>query len=67
MEKSSNQSCKAKFPCMLCKGDHLLIDCPSIPMVLEVWSTCSHRSLSLASRDHAGGNPSTSYDPWEMV
>ena len=29
---------KVKFPCRLCKEDHLLRDCPGIPMVLEVWS-----------------------------
>lgn len=34
MDKSSNQPCKVKFPCMLCKGDHILIDCPGIPKVL---------------------------------
>ena len=29
---------KVKFPCRLCKGDHLLRDFPGIPRVLEVWS-----------------------------
>ena len=29
---------KVKFPCKLCKGDHLLRDCPYVPMILEVWS-----------------------------
>jgi len=29
---------KVKFPCRLCKDDHLLRDCPGIPRVLEVWS-----------------------------
>lgn len=29
---------KVKFPCRLCKKDHLLHDCPGIPRVLEVWS-----------------------------
>ena len=29
---------KVKFPCRLCKEDHLLRDCPGIPKVLEVWS-----------------------------
>ena len=27
---------KVKFPCRLCKDDHLLRDCPSIPRILEV-------------------------------
>ena len=29
---------KVKFPCRLCREDHLLRDCPGIPRVLEVWS-----------------------------
>ena len=28
---------KPKFPCILCKGDHLLKDCPSIFHVLKVF------------------------------
>ena len=27
---------KVKFPCKLCKGDHLLCDCLGIPRILEV-------------------------------
>ena len=27
---------KVKFPCRLCKDDHLLRDCPGIPRILEV-------------------------------
>ena len=42
MEKPSNQPHKVKFPCILCKGDHLLRDCPGIPHVLEVRFTGSH-------------------------
>jgi len=60
MEKSSNQPCKVKFACMLCRGDHLLRDCPNIPKVLEVWSTGSHCPLSSSSRDHDGEKSSTS-------
>ena len=29
---------KVKFPCKLCKGDHLLCDCLGILRILEVWS-----------------------------
>ncbi|CAA3018918.1 retrotransposon, unclassified [Olea europaea subsp. europaea] len=29
---------KVKFPCRLCKEDHLLRDCPGIPMILDAWS-----------------------------
>jgi hypothetical protein len=46
---------KPKFPCSLCKGGHLLRDCPGLPKVLEMWS-----STSLASTIHAGDIPSTS-------
>ena len=60
MGKPSNQPCKVKFPCMLCKGDDLLRDCPNIPKVLEVWSTGSHQPLPPTSRDNAGDKPSTS-------
>ena len=45
---------------MLCKGDHLLQNCPGIPKVLEVWSTGSHRPLSSTSGAHVGDKPSTS-------
>jgi len=29
---------KIKFPCKLCKGDHLLRDCLGIPRIIEAWS-----------------------------
>jgi len=29
---------KVKFPCKLCKENHLLRDCPGIPRVLRIWS-----------------------------
>ena len=29
---------KVKFPCKLCKGDHILRYCPGIPRILDVWS-----------------------------
>ena len=41
---------KVKFPCRLCKEDHLLRDCPGIPKILEVWSrdpATPHRPLEL--------------------
>ena len=34
---------EAKFPCRLCKEDHLLRDCPGIPRVLDVWSRAPAR------------------------
>jgi hypothetical protein len=30
---------KPKYPCRLCKGSHLLKDCPSLSKVMKVWST----------------------------
>jgi hypothetical protein len=46
---------KPKFPCIICKGDHFLRDCPGIPKVLDVWSSTS----STPSR-HASDTPPTS-------
>jgi hypothetical protein len=46
---------KPKFPCSICKGDHFLMDFPSIPKVLEMWS-----SMSSAPTGHVGDTPSTS-------
>ena len=36
MEESSNHPHKFKFPCKLCKGDHLLSYCPGIPKIFIV-------------------------------
>ena len=60
-KKSSNLPRKLKFLCMLCKGDHLLRDCPEIPKVLKAWSN-GHPSLPLASGSQIGGTSSTSHD-----
>ena len=43
LDKPSNLPWKIKFPFMLCKGDHLLRDCPGIPKVLEAWSDKTHK------------------------
>ena len=32
---------KPKFPCRLCKGDHLLKDCHGLSLILEEWSKVS--------------------------
>jgi hypothetical protein len=40
---------KPKFPCSLCKGDHFLRDFPSIPKVLEMWSSTSSASVGHVS------------------
>ena len=49
---------KVKFPCKLCKDDHLLRDCPGIPRILKVWShNPAHPSFS--SKAHGDATPST--------
>ena len=50
---------KVKFPCKLCKGDHLLHDCPGIPRILEVWS---HDPAHPSSSFKAHGNATLSTD-----
>ena len=45
---------KVKFPCKLCKGDHLLRDYPGIPRTLEIWShNLAHPSSSSEAHDDA--------------
>jgi hypothetical protein len=53
---------KPKYPCRLCKGSHLLKDCPSLSKVIEVWSTHPSQPMLLASEQHADDPPSTSHD-----
>jgi hypothetical protein len=53
---------KPKYPCRLCKGSHLLKDCPGLSKVIEVWSTHPSQPMSLASEQHADDPPSTSHD-----
>jgi hypothetical protein len=53
---------KPKYPCRLCKGSHLLKDCPGLSKVIEAWSTCPRQPMSLASEQHTGDPPSTSHD-----
>jgi hypothetical protein len=40
---------KPKFPCKLCKGDHLTHMCPGIPEVQILWSMCASASDSESS------------------
>jgi hypothetical protein len=56
---------KPKYPCRLCKGSHLLKDCPGLSKVIEAWSTHSHQPMSSASEQHADDPPSTSHDTIE--
>jgi hypothetical protein len=53
---------KPKYPCRLCKGNHLLKDCPGLPKVIEAWSTHPRQPMSSASEQHADDLPSTSHD-----
>jgi hypothetical protein len=53
---------KPKYPCRLCKGSHLLKDCPGLSKVIEAWSTHPRQPMSLASEQHADNPPSTSHD-----
>ena len=50
---------KVKFPCKLCKDDHLLRDCPGIPRILEVWS---HDPACPSSSSKAHGDATLSTD-----
>ena len=53
---------KPKFPCNICKGDHLLKECPSLSRVQEEWYKRSKPSVSSTSDHHVDDTPSTS-DP----
>jgi hypothetical protein len=51
-----------KYPCKICKGSHLLKDCPSLFKVIEAWSTHPRQPMSSASEQHVYDLPSTSQD-----
>jgi hypothetical protein len=53
---------KPKYPCRLCKGSHLLKECPGLPKVIEVWSTHPDQPMSSASEQHVDDLPSTNHD-----
>jgi hypothetical protein len=53
---------KPKYPCRLCKGSHLLKDCPGLPKVIEAWSTQPRQPMSSTSEQHVDDLPSTSHD-----
>jgi hypothetical protein len=59
VDKSTMTHCNTKFPCRICKGDHLLKDCTGISQVVEVWSRGSQPASSTVA-DHVGDKPSTS-------
>jgi hypothetical protein len=37
---------KPKYPYRLCKGSHILKDCPGLSKVIEVWSTHPDQPMS---------------------
>jgi hypothetical protein len=51
-----------KYPCRLCRGSHILKDCPDLSKIIEAWSTHPHQPMSLASEQHVDDFPSTSHD-----
>jgi hypothetical protein len=61
MSRSPKQPRKPKYPCRLCKGSHLLKDCPGLSKVIEAWSTHPLQPMSLASEQHVDDFPSTSH------
>jgi hypothetical protein len=59
VDKPKNIGQKPKFPCSLCKGDHLLNHCPGIHKVLEVWYQGSQQPVSPTFAGHSSDGPST--------
>jgi hypothetical protein len=53
---------KPKYPCKLCRGSHLLKDCPGLSKVIEVWSTHPDQPMSSTSEQHTDDLQSTSHD-----
>jgi hypothetical protein len=53
---------KPKYPCRICKGSHLLKECPGLSKVIEAWSTHPRQPMLLASEQHADDLPSTSHN-----
>jgi hypothetical protein len=53
---------KPKYPYRLCKGIHLLKDCPGLSKVIEAWFTHPRQPISLASEQPADDPLSTSHD-----
>jgi hypothetical protein len=53
---------KPKYPCMLCKGSHLLKNCPALSKVIEALSTHPRQPMSTAFEQHVDGLPSTRQD-----
>jgi hypothetical protein len=50
IEKPRQIGHKPKFPCKICKGDHLTHMCPGIPKVQRLWSLSARYSNSESSQ-----------------
>jgi hypothetical protein len=59
-DKPTKTTHKPKYPCRICKGDHILRDFPGLSKVLEAWSMGSHQPMSSVTNHHASDRPSTS-------
>ena len=60
VDMHTKRPCKPKFPCRLCKIDHLLKDCHGLALVLEEWSKVSQQPMSSSCEHHIDDPPSTS-------
>jgi len=49
-----------KTPCVICEGNNLHRDCPSIPQILKDWSPRLHNLVASTSEPHVDCTPSTS-------
>jgi hypothetical protein len=54
IDKPTKITRKPKFPCRICKGEHIIRYFPGIPKVLEVWSTGSQQPVSPITSSHVG-------------
>jgi hypothetical protein len=60
--KITQTTCKPKYPCKLCKGNHLLKDFPGLSKVIEAWSMQLRQPMSSTSEQHVDDLLSTSQD-----
>jgi hypothetical protein len=50
--KITQTTCKPKYSCRICKGNHLLKDFLCLSKVIEAWSTCPHQTMTSAFEQH---------------
>jgi hypothetical protein len=51
-----------KYPCIICKGSHIIKDFPSLSKVIEAWSTHPCQPMPSSSEQHVDDLLSTSQD-----